>query len=262
MPTTYTHHRFGDRCTAALPPEGGQAVQRHRSLYDIGVHGPDLFFYYHPLKANEVSAYGSQLHRQPARSFFERAKPVWERYGDKDEMLAYLLGFLSHFVLDSACHGYVEQARKELDISHNRLEALFDASLMRADGLVPSQVRRGAPLQPSPERAAVIARFFDQTPQTVLAASRGQVRVMGLLYSPRGIKKRVFRALLRALGIGSSFDDLFIDDDIPAGCQEALAELNRLFDQALAEYGPLAEALLRYLDGGGPLPARFDRNFD
>lgn len=262
MPSTYAHHRFGDKCTAALPPEGRQAVQQHRSLYDIGVHGPDLFFYYHPLKSNPISAYGSQLHRQPARVFFERAKPVRERCGDKDEMLAYLLGFLSHFVLDSACHGYVEQARKELGITHNRLESLFEAYLMRADGLTPSRVRRGTALHPSPERAAVIARFFDQTPQTVLAAGRGQVRVMGLLYSPRGIKKRVFRALLRALGIGSSFDDLFIDDDIPAECQEALAELDRLYAQALAEYGPLAEALLRYLNGGGPLPARFDRNFD
>ena len=61
-------------------------------------------------------------------------------------MLSYLLGFLSHFALDSACHGYVNSAGPELGVSHNRLEAVYDACLMRRDGLVPTQVMRGAAL--------------------------------------------------------------------------------------------------------------------
>lgn len=262
MPTTYTHFRFGDQCTAVLPPAYRQAVAHCRGLYDIGVHGPDLFFYYHPLKANPVSAYGGQLHRQAARGFFERAKPAWERGGSREEMQAYLLGFLAHFVLDSTCHGYIEAERKALGISHNRLETVYDAHLMRADGLTPSKVKRDAPLKPSAARAEVIARFFDLPPETVLAASKGQVQVMRVLYSPSGTKKRVLRALIRLFGIGGSFDDLFVDDEIPAECREAMAALDRLFAQALAEYGPLAQALFRYLDGDGELPPRFDRNFD
>lgn len=262
MPTTYTHHRFGGQCAASLPPELRQAVEQHRSLYDIGVHGPDLFFYYHPLKPNEVSWYGNKMHHVAARRIFEHAKPVWEQNGGGEEMLAYLLGFLSHFTLDSACHGYVEEARKALGITHNRLEAVYDAYLMRADGLTPSRVDRSAPLKPTPARAEVIARFFDFPPKTVLAAGRGQVRVMRLLYSPRGIKKRVLRALIRRLGIGNSFDDLFIDDDIPEDCCNALARLDSLYAQALAEYAALAGALADYLNSGAELPARFDRDFE
>lgn len=261
MPTTYTHHRFGAQCTAALPPACREAVEHNRALYDIGVHGPDLFFYYHPLKPNAVSAYGSELHRQTARSFFEKARQAWQRGGGTEEMQAYLLGFLSHFVLDSACHGCVEAERKALGISHNRLEAVYDAYLMQADGQTPSRVDRGASLKPDAARAAVIAQFFEMPPQTVLTAAKGQVRVMRLLYSPTGTKKRVLRALLRGLKLGSSFDDLFIDDAIPADCQAALAALDGLYAQALAEYGPLADCLMAYLNGGGELPARFDRDF-
>lgn len=262
MPTTYTHYRFGDRCLAAMSPALRLAAGRSRALYDIGVHGPDLFFYYHPLKANEVSAYGNRLHRQTARTFFEKVRPVWQAGGSREEMLAYLLGFLSHFVLDSACHGYVEEARKELGISHNKLEAYFDAYLMRADGLTPSRVDRGASLRPSAGRAALIARFFDFPPETVLAASKGQVRVMRLLYSPTGAKKQALRALIRRFGIRGSFDDLFIDDAIPESCRPAMEVLDGLFAQALAEYPALAEALVHYLDGSAPLPERFDRDFE
>lgn len=261
MPTTYTHYRFGDQCTAALPPDCRAAVEQHRALYDIGVHGPDLLFYYHPLKANEISAYGGELHRRPARSFFETARPAWQGGGWQAEQLAYLLGFLSHFVLDSSCHGYIEAERKALGISHNKLESLYDAHRMRLDGRTPSQVQRGASLHPTAARAAAIAPFFGLPAETVLTAAKGQVRVMGLLYSPRGVKKRVFRGLLRLLKIGSSFDDLFIDDALPAEYGAALETLDGLYAQALAEYGALAQALVEYLNGCGELPERFDRDF-
>ena len=45
MPTTYTHWRFGQECIDVLPDELKKIVNDHRDLYDIGVHGPDIFFY-------------------------------------------------------------------------------------------------------------------------------------------------------------------------------------------------------------------------
>ena len=261
MPTTYAHHRFGDDCAGALAGEAASAVRRFRGLFDTGVHGPDIFFYYHPLRSNAVSAYGSELHRRPARGFFENAREVFGRYGDRERMLAYLLGFLSHFVLDSACHGYVEEARRGLGISHNRLEALYDSHLMLCDGLVPSRVSRGAHLEPSESSAELIARFFEPTEAEVLAACRGQVKVMRLFYSPRGVKKRVLRAGIRLLGLPGDLGDLFIDDSIPSDCAGAMDRLDGLRAAALAEYAPLAEQLVGYLDGAGELSARFDRDF-
>lgn len=262
MPTTYTHYRFGAMCLERLEPRLRRAAARGRGLFDLGVHGPDVFFYYRPLKKNQVSDYGNQLHRLPARSFFEKARPVFVRCRDREAMMAYLLGFLSHFVLDSTCHGYVEEARKSLGISHNRLEAYLDSRMMEEDGLTPSQVNRGFSLKPSPYHARIMARFFDAAPETVLAASRGQVQVMNLLCSPRGVKKRLARGLIRGLHVPGSFDDLFIDDEIPEEYREAVASLEKLYGKALEEYGALACSLADYLRGAGDLPERFDRNFE
>ena len=262
MPTTYTHHRFGSQCLETLPLETAAAVRRFRSLYDTGVHGPDIFFYYHPLLPNPVMAYGSALHRQSARRFFENAAPVWRSHPDREAMLAYLMGFLTHFTLDSACHGYVNAAAAALGVTHNRIEAVFDAHLMYEDGLQPSRVLRGEALCPSAENAAVISRFFSKSERTVLSACRGQVRIMRLLHSPGAGKKRRLRAAIRALHLPGGLDDLFIDDEIPPELTDAMSTLDGLMAGALAEFPGLADSLMRFLNGEGSLPSRFNRDFE
>ena len=33
-------------------------IMKHKQLYDIGLHGPDILFYYHPLVANPLNEIG------------------------------------------------------------------------------------------------------------------------------------------------------------------------------------------------------------
>ena len=51
MPTTYAHYRLGDAVVKRLPASAKETVEAHRGLFDIGVHGPDIFFY-HNLSAS------------------------------------------------------------------------------------------------------------------------------------------------------------------------------------------------------------------
>ena len=262
MPTTYTHQRFGSDCLAALPEDMRRAAESHRGLFNTGTHGPDIFFYYRPVCPNSVTRYGSALHRKSAKQIFNRALGPWHAYGDRETMLAYLLGFLTHFALDSACHGYVNSAGPALGVSHNRLEAVYDACLMLRDGRTPTEVMRGEALEPTEANAEVISRFFDVPERKVLSALRGQVGIMRLLCSPGGGKKRALRGVLRTLHIPGHLDDIFIDDEIPPELGGAMDELDRLYAGALAEYPGMARALVDFLDGRGELPPRFDRDFE
>ena len=47
MPSTYAHRRFGADVLERLPAELQEKIAPYRELYDIGLHGPDLLFYYH-----------------------------------------------------------------------------------------------------------------------------------------------------------------------------------------------------------------------
>ena len=57
MPTTYAHYKFGKEVISALPRPLRSTVENHRELFDIGLHGPDILFYYHPMKRN-TAKYG------------------------------------------------------------------------------------------------------------------------------------------------------------------------------------------------------------
>ena len=65
MPTTYAHWRFGDKCIRMLPDDLQNIILNNRAIFDYGVHGPDIFFYYNCLKHNEVNRYGSAMHDIP-----------------------------------------------------------------------------------------------------------------------------------------------------------------------------------------------------
>ena len=74
MPTTYAHWRFGDKCIRMLPDDLQNIILNNRAIFDYGVHGPDIFFYYNCLKYNEVNRYGSAMHDIPYKDTLAQIK--------------------------------------------------------------------------------------------------------------------------------------------------------------------------------------------
>lgn len=136
MPSAYTHYRFGDEMLRRLPEKLRRRIEPHRALYDIGVHGPDILFYFHPLKKTEIRKSGSDMHKRPGREFFAHAAEIIRPLQgvDRARALAYVYGFITHFSLDSACHTYVEQRVRATGVTHTEIEVEFDRRLMAKDG--------------------------------------------------------------------------------------------------------------------------------
>ena len=102
MPTTYAHDLFGKEVYKRLPSDMKALIRRHGDLYRIGLHGPDILFYYMVSK-NPVTQFGIEMHHEKARAFFEEGMRQVRRNED-EALFAYLLGFGCHYILDSACH--------------------------------------------------------------------------------------------------------------------------------------------------------------
>lgn len=82
------------------------------------------------------------MHERPAEEFFHRGADVVRGMEDdnvKRQGVAYLLGFLCHFVLDSTCHGYIEKKIHVSGLSHTEIEVEFDRALFD-----PGQQRSGS----------------------------------------------------------------------------------------------------------------------
>lgn len=130
MPASYAHYRFGKLLLPQLPADVRQTIQRFRRMYDIGLQGPDFFFYYNPFVSTATGALGSVFHHQTGREFF----PVACKAAVSDAAKAYLYGLLGHYCLDSICHPFVNQLVKIGEASHIPLESEFERFLLTLDG--------------------------------------------------------------------------------------------------------------------------------
>ena len=69
MPTTYAHDLFGQKVYRQMPEEVKKVIRENGELYRIGLHGPDIFFYYFIFKINRICIIGvdnSNHHRNHA----------------------------------------------------------------------------------------------------------------------------------------------------------------------------------------------------
>ena len=164
MPTTYAHDRFGREVWKKLPKELKETVRQHKKLYLIGLHGPDIFFYYHPFAKNPISEYGSRLHQQTAAEFFRERISMFQERPD-DAMRVYLLGFACHFLLDSTCHPYINAYENQTGISHAEIETHLDRELMEMDGKDPFRYEPACSICPDTDGNRVIQRCFPKLSQ-------------------------------------------------------------------------------------------------
>ena len=87
MPTTYAHDLFGQKVYRQLPDQVKEIIRKNGELYRIGLHGPDIFFYYFIFK-NHVSSVGYRMHKEKARAFFTQGMAQVRETGD-EALLAY-----------------------------------------------------------------------------------------------------------------------------------------------------------------------------
>lgn len=167
MPTTYTHYAYGQDVFKKLPEQIQKSIEPYMDYYNIGVHGPDILFYYHSYHKNSVNQYGIKVHHEPAREFFKRAFKVFQVQKNKRAACAYLAGFMTHFILDSTCHPYVRKRTKETGISHTEIETDWDFQVLQKAGEDLDHYKRACHVKNRKEIAMVIAPYFKKSAKQI-----------------------------------------------------------------------------------------------
>ena len=164
MPSIYAHYTFGEMMKKAFPADIRKLISLHEDLFEIGLHGPDLFFYYHALLKNRVNRTGYHMHDVSAAPFFRRSRDVIlsaASISEKHARLAYILGFLCHFTLDSVCHSYIEKKLTEDPVTHSDIETEFDRYLLLKQNKRPLHAKVTSHLHASTAGAKASRRFPD-----------------------------------------------------------------------------------------------------
>lgn len=113
MPGFTTHYLFGEYAYKRIlsdTPQLKQIITMHRNIYNLGMEGPDIFFYYLPSMLEWGINPGCVLHEKKTGEFFENFITYIKKKEDMEErelLYAYLAGFLGHYVMDWNCHPYI-----------------------------------------------------------------------------------------------------------------------------------------------------------
>ena len=261
MPTTYAHWRFGDKCIRMLPDDLQNIILNNRAIFDYGVHGPDIFFYYNCLKHNEVNRYGSAMHDIPYKDTLAQIKKNFKKTENKDMALSYLLGFTCHFTLDSYCHGFIEKVDETMPYSHGKIESQFDRYLLIKDGFNPVTKSVTDMFHPDKKMAKVISGLFNKFDEDIIYKTlKDQKLYLNLLKDNSDIK-RFFLTTAMDIAKVPSFKDLLITKENVEELKPVNIRLNKYFDMALKHYPVLADSLIGYLSDKNELNTYFKHNF-
>lgn len=159
MPAAYAHLKFGEEVLTLLPEPLSERLRAEDAFFRLGLIGPDFLFFYRPALPNIVTALGRKIHADAGLRFFSFGASVLRRKNFPPGAFAYLCGVLCHFVLDSACHGFISSVTGRFAVGHIELENAFDRSLLLCDGKDPDQCPLGA-FRVTRAQSEVMAAFY------------------------------------------------------------------------------------------------------
>ena len=195
MPSTYAHYRFGQEVLKELPNDIKKIIIENKELYDIGLHGPDLLFYYLPLKTNEINSIGYNMHEKTGKDVFDTFH--------------------------------------ESGVSHGEIEVEFDRFLMIEDGLDPIRHKLTNHIIPSIDYARIIAPFFNVTAQQVVKSLESMKFYNDLLIAPSKLKRKFIYALLHIIGNYQEMHGLLVNYEANPLCKDSTEKLNQFYKQAI-----------------------------
>jgi hypothetical protein len=264
MPTTYAHYTFGSEVLKELKGDLKQTISENRALYNIGLHGPDILFYYKPLKSNFVNRKGNEIHEEKSDVFFEKAGNLINACSDKcdkQKAISYIAGFICHFMLDSECHPYIREKESD-NLSHNEIESEFDRIIMINNDLNPISFKPTSHIVIQKEYADCISLFYDDIDSEVILKTLKSMRFyLNFLVTPSRLKRFIIFNGLNITGNSEKMKGLIMNYDANPSCIEINENLHNLYMKAIIPTVDLIYNFYENISDNNPLNIRFHRNF-
>lgn len=246
MPSVYAHYRFGITLLPALPADVRKTIGRFRSLFEMGLHGPDIFYYASPIIPTGGDFLGIKYHEQTGREFFSRVCRA-VRMERSEASMAYLYGVLCHYCLDSQCHPVIAGLVAEKAVSHSRLETEFDRYLLDSDGKKPAYAQDFSPhIKVSDGESETISRFYPPaTPGSIRRAVGSMAFYTKLLAAPDGMKRTL---LEKGIGvIPKEIQGMLMTKTPDAACAGLCEQLMECYRQAEQSFPVYLEQLREHM---------------
>ena len=262
MPDTTAHYHFGQLVFEGLRREIKELLLSHKDFFGLGLQGPDILFYYKPLTKNEISDLGIKIHyEQASRILYDAVQKIKQ---SKDaSALAYLLGFVCHFVLDSSFHREIAQAAPDIK-AHFQLEAEMDRIiLLHSYSPEPHAFKRYRLVKADMDSFDCLRAVYPGlSKKQIKKSAKSFVFFSRLLLSKHEIKKQLIKAIESILGKSGFYTSMMV-------CKEPNERFFKCAQSLCARIDGIVPVGVRAVEnvyacaaGDEPLIELFNKNFE
>lgn len=217
MPGFTTHYLFGQQTYQLIRNSPlKQTIQKNHTVFCLGLQGPDIFFYDILSLITQKKSPGSTAHTADTRKFLRHlleSPRIFPTDREKKIAHTYILGFIGHYLLDTACHPYVYarshygEKTKGYIGGHIRLETDIDTTLLwHYQHRRPSEFHQNESIALSKDQRMVVSSLLyyafsktypalGLTRHRILQAILAMQMATRLLYDSSGHKKSLIRRL-------------------------------------------------------------------
>ena len=257
MPANYALRRFGADALRLLPSQMQNPIQRFRRLYNGGLHGADLFFYFRPMMTTPVGELYHTYHSMTGQEFFTQACELLKQ-NPSEGGTACLYGLLANYCLNTQLSPLFRESMAQHNVSRTELEVELDRYLLCRDGKMPAHQQDLSPsLKMTRGECVTVSLFF---PPATAANMHAAYSSMMHWMRRMAAKKRGLTLSLLKVSKGTFRDQLMPDhanhkclhlDDAMVGC----------YAKALELYPEMARQLMAYREQGTALGELFAPTF-
>ncbi len=157
MPDIMTHYFFGLDTTNNLKNLSiYPIIKEHRQLFFVGLQGPDPIYFHGLFKKENYHQIATTLHTEKTDEFiismFKYYNTIEKNSTAANQIIAYISGFLCHYILDATTHPYVFYLggkydkncpeTKKFEGLHQHIEVAIDTLILKEKyNLTPSQFK-------------------------------------------------------------------------------------------------------------------------
>lgn len=254
MPAIYAHKSLADKVFEKLDNNIKDIILKHKDIFLLGALGPDPLFYYRPLKGLPLYKKASAIHDIPIYDLLKNYKIT------SDADLCYLLGFITHYVLDKNTHEYIPTIECD-GYSHVKLESELEKYLIRDDGLKSRVGLFTKHLVLININVDFMNKILDVSLDTYNKAIKGMRFCTKFFMSNDPLKKGIAKLALRLSGQYNDTKDIFLlkKDDI--AYRDKVLELQKIFIASIDETVLLINNFYNYLSSNIELSSRFKKKY-
>ena len=264
MPAMYAHYVFGRETLPLFNAEIQQIIKAHRNMFDLGLQGPDFYFFdqLKYLKGKTFARIGRELHHEPCEQLLAHFERENGRYVDIST-LAYVLGLIGHFSLDSTCHPYIDAWVEAMPYNHMRMETEFDRFLLERDGKKARRFPLGQCMASDKQQRMAIGYLYEGhgSAKEVASLLREYGIIKNAMRTPIDLQYLIYQVILGVVGARKFIGGVFM------GPQDAKSYITNprlcvLFNKAKHLFVRLTDNYMEHYLHGNSLDAYFKRDFE